>query len=69
MQRKKDIAHNFWRRFVAWRIRMISSIESLDEYERLPCVPQEKTMVFAVWALAGLLFFGVALLACLWAIS
>ena len=51
-------------RFMRWRLRIINSIESLDGKDSDP-VPEEKAIVYAVWAIAGLLFLGAVWIGCL----
>lgn len=69
MQSNENKYRNYWLRLMAWRTKMISSIESLEEYEDTSFFPEEKAISYATWAIAVLLFLGMILIGCLWAVA
>lgn len=52
------------RRFMQWRSRIITSIESMERNDTCH-FNDEKAMAYAVWAIVGLLFFAAIWFTCL----
>lgn len=50
--------------FMRWRSRVITSIESMERNDNCHFT-EEKAMAYAVWAIAGLLFFAAIWFTCL----